>query len=218
MFERLSAEARQVLAAAQDDAVQFGSEEVGPQHLLLAVVEADAGIGRDALDGVVDVAALRKLVILGDRQQQAEASGALVIDVVPADVAVAAPAWAPAAKAALEGACRQSLQLRDPQVGSEHLLLALLDDASAVGLMAAAQEDLSVDVVLVARRRVIELREQAAERARWKVPEPPDRRWQYTRARAVDLDGAEVDEGFEPFAVSVDGAGSTWVHLRRPPG
>lgn len=117
MFERFTDYARRVVLASQDEARALGQDEVRPEHLLLALtVERDAAAAA-ALEshGAWHDALVEAVVAAGGR-----ASGPSSIpetDTVPFGRAV---------KRLLEVALRESLQLGQDHVGTEHVLLAVL--------------------------------------------------------------------------------------------
>ena len=118
MFERFTERARQTIALGQEEAQQFGSSHIGTEHLLLGLIgEAEGSAG------------------------EAFASLGVTLDAARAQVAAKAPAggespagqipFSPRAKATLDAAPRQARGLRDAEVGTEHILLALLIERDA---------------------------------------------------------------------------------------
>jgi Clp amino terminal domain, pathogenicity island component len=139
-FNRFTTRARNVVVVAHGLAQQAGAESMGPEYLTLGLVE-------DAT-----AAAVRVLAGQG-----------VAPDAVRAAVAPAAPAQPPAeppsvvpydaaGKKALELAYRESLRLGHPHVGTEHLLLGLLEQEngggplSGLGVTKARSEELIVAV------------------------------------------------------------------------
>ena len=182
MFERFTEAARRAVIDAQEHARALGAEEVGAEHLLLALAAGDgtvaaavlAGAGADAVtleqhlraQGGDDEEALRALGIdLGTVRRHAEAtfgSGAL-------DRPSPAPRgfldrllgsghvrFGAAAKEALENSLREAIALQHRQLGAEHVLLGLLtsDRAPAAHLLRrAGAEPAAVRTAVVDRLR-----------------------------------------------------------------
>ena len=118
MFERFTERARQTIVLSQEEARRLGSTHVGTEHLLLGLIgEAEGSAGR------------------------AFASLGVTLDAARAQVAATVPAgggspagqipFSPRAKATLDAAPRQARGLKDTEVGTEHLLLALLIERDA---------------------------------------------------------------------------------------
>lgn len=161
MFERFSESARQVVRAAGQSAQELGAEEVGTEYLLLALAADRTGPAGRALRGLgIDAAELHEELRRGPRgtEPDADALAVLGIDLDEVRRRVEAafgpgaldrgrPArhgrrgtalpFAPASKKSLELALRQALRLGDSYIGTQHVLLGLLqgDDPSAMALL-----------------------------------------------------------------------------------
>jgi ATP-dependent Clp protease ATP-binding subunit ClpA len=173
MFERFTSSARGAVIQARDEAVRACHERVGTEHLVIALADdtgiagevlRDAGVTANALrralaetsttpDVDLDADALRSLGIdLDDvRRSVEETFGVGALD-VPAG-AVGPPRgrqraghvpFSPDAKKTLERAVRQALTLGQNRLGSEHVLLGVLDVDDGLGarLLAALGVDL----------------------------------------------------------------------------
>ncbi|HEV7980779.1 Clp protease N-terminal domain-containing protein [Amycolatopsis sp.] len=149
MFERFTSDARVVVVEAQARAMESGSPEIDPLHLLSGLMRTQAGTARSLLDGFgvtpEDIAAELDRVRRrgGMSDLDAEALGEFGIDVeqiiarveqVHGEGALAGKPFlrkrghipfSREAKQALEGSLRQALDLGDKHIGEEHLLLAL---------------------------------------------------------------------------------------------
>ncbi len=113
-FSRFTVRARHAVAAAQEEARAAGNSEVGTGHLVLGLLREPEGLGAQALvaQGVaLDV--VRQAVITA-----LPPAGGNVPALVPFDFS---------AKKALELTFREALRLGHNYVGTEHLLLALLE-------------------------------------------------------------------------------------------
>jgi hypothetical protein len=118
-FSRFTSRARNVVAAAHDEARGAGNAEIGPEHLVLGLLAEPEALAAKAIvaQGVTlaDVrdAATAALPAAADRPP----------DLVPYDAS---------ARAVLKQAFREALRLGHNYVGTEHLLLALLADGDGV--------------------------------------------------------------------------------------
>jgi ATP-dependent Clp protease ATP-binding subunit ClpC len=112
MFERLTDDARKIVVQAQIDARALGHQTVGTEHILLALAEAQSCCTAQVLTDVgVSSEQVREQLILrlGVGEQ------------VRADSPVP---WTHPAKKLLELSLRQMLERDDPDIGTDHMLLA----------------------------------------------------------------------------------------------
>jgi ATP-dependent Clp protease ATP-binding subunit ClpA len=115
----LTPRARSVLVFAQEEAHALNHPYLGTEHLLLGIPREQDGLGAQALAHLgVTLAPVRAAVrrIVGQGSQGTE--GALC--------------FTPRSKRALERARQEAKRLRHPYVGSEHLLLGLLQDRAGI--------------------------------------------------------------------------------------
>jgi Clp amino terminal domain, pathogenicity island component len=111
-FGRFTPRARNVIVVAQNKAHEAGNDEITPDHLLLALFSDPDGLAAKLLAGQgVDGDAAAKAVTLPPKA-----------DGVPALIP-----FNGAAKKALELTFRQALRLGHNYIGTEHILLALLE-------------------------------------------------------------------------------------------
>jgi ATP-dependent Clp protease ATP-binding subunit ClpA len=132
MFDRLSDGARRVVAAAEEEARRFGHPHIGTEHLVLGLLIEGESPAAQALEAA-------GATLAGARDKVTEAVGQNRSD----DSGRELP-FTPRAKRALERASRFSLQRRDPHIGTEHVLLGVLDVEGRAGQVLRG---LSVDVV-----------------------------------------------------------------------
>nr|WP_009473027.1 Clp protease N-terminal domain-containing protein [Rhodococcus sp. JVH1]EJJ01627.1 clp amino terminal domain protein [Rhodococcus sp. JVH1] len=120
VFERFSDQARQVVVLAAGAARTHHQNSVGTEHLLVGIFDA-GGPGTAALTswGVTAPALESKL-------QGASAPAG------PAPAAGHIP-FTPKTKKVLEASLRQTALLGHEEIGTDHLLLALLDDPASTG-------------------------------------------------------------------------------------
>jgi hypothetical protein len=130
-FSRFTPRARNVVMSAQNEARAAGNAEIGPAHLILGLLSEPDGVAARAI----------------------HAQGVLP-DTIRRTVAAALPAAAgevPAlipfdgqAKKALELTFREALRLGHDYVGTEHILLALLELEDGSGLLTGLGLDKAV--------------------------------------------------------------------------
>ena len=131
MFERFTDRARRVVVEAQHEAKALGHTYIGTEHLLLGLIREGNGVGAKAL-GSLDVSAegLREAVVgivgIGRHSQSGH---------IP---------FTPRAKQVLRLALGEALRLGHNYVGTEHLLLGLIQERDGVAgqVLAAAGADL----------------------------------------------------------------------------
>ena len=111
-FARFTERARNVIVVAQNTAHNTGNAEIVPAHLVLALFADPSGLAAKLLaDQGIDAAAVANAVTLPAR-----------VDSVPALIPFSADA-----KKSLELTFRQALRLGHNFIGTEHILLALLE-------------------------------------------------------------------------------------------
>jgi hypothetical protein len=121
-FKRFTPRARSVVVASQEEARSARSPEITPGHLTLGLLSQPEGLGARAIaaQGVTPEALRRRIV--ATLPAPVEEPPALI----PFDAA---------AKKVLELTFRQALRLGHNYVGTEHLLLALLEDEDGSGVL-----------------------------------------------------------------------------------
>ena len=118
-YERFTDRARAVLAQSVEEAQGLGHGFVGTEHLLLALFEFPDGLAAQILAeaGITRTLVETEVLVQVNRGTQSK-EGKLP--------------FTPRAKAALQNAVGEALQLGHNYVGTEHLLLGLLSDGNAV--------------------------------------------------------------------------------------
>ncbi|GEE03519.1 hypothetical protein nbrc107696_39650 [Gordonia spumicola] len=127
-FAAFTERARNVLAAAHNDAASAGNPEVTAAHLAAALLDDETSLATLLLvrQGV-DAAQVRRAV----------AQASPVVDGEPLDLVP----YDSTARKALELTFRHALRLDHSYIGTEHILLALLDVENGDGPLAAAGVD-----------------------------------------------------------------------------
>src|SRR5262245_5711501 len=176
MFERFTADARDVVRLAQDEARGLLHDSIGTEHLLLALV------------GKPELPAAWVLAALGAHEPAVRAETERMFGRGTEQRLVGQIPFTPDAKKALELALREALSLGHNYIGSEHLLLGLLRihdggtailaalDVNTERLRAALLEQMPPRRDRPARRRP---RAWLGGRGLDWMPAPPEAGWEY---------------------------------------
>jgi hypothetical protein len=127
-FSRFTDRARQVIVTAQNVARAGKSATITPGHLVLGLLAVSEGLAAKAILG--QVASLDRVADLAKASLPGEAENPP--ELVPFDAA---------AKKALELTFREALRLGHNYIGTEHILLALLEQEDGAGVLARAGVD-----------------------------------------------------------------------------
>jgi len=122
-FGRFTARARNVVTAAQNEARTAQNDEIRPEHLVLGLISESDGLGALAI--------IAQGVTLDAVRQGAIASLPPAVEQVPPLIPFDARA-----KKAIELTFREALRMGHNYIGTEHLLLALLELEDGEGLLA----------------------------------------------------------------------------------
>ena len=127
-FTRFTPRARNAVVAAQNEARAAGNGEIGPEHLVLGLLAAPEGLAVLALANQgVTVDALRDAATAALRPASDDLPALIPFD--------------GRAKKALELTFREALRLGHDFVGTEHILLALLEVEGGTGLLSGLGVD-----------------------------------------------------------------------------
>lgn len=129
MFERFARESREAVVRAIDAARRLGADQVEPEHLLIALADghadpaaralAELGLDSHTIAGAIEEDLVAALDAVG--------VPASVVASTPVYPGSPKPGFSLAAKDALEAALRAAAGRGDRRIGTEHLLLGLLD-------------------------------------------------------------------------------------------
>ncbi len=122
MFEQFNEGARQALVLSRDEGRLLGHNHIGTEHILLGLLSEEEGIAAQSLNylGVgLEDARLRVRSLVAAPAEPAPAGGI---------------AFTRRAKAVLEAAMSERLEIGSPNIGTEHLLLGLIRVGLGVGL------------------------------------------------------------------------------------
>ena len=133
-FDRFTKQARQVLQVAQEEAIRLNHNYIGTEHLLLGLAKEEHGIAARVLREV----------------------GATPADVVRAVERMAPrnarppfgkPALTPRTKRVIELAIEEARQMGHPNIGTEHLLLGLVQETEGIAAEVLRSLGVSLDKV-----------------------------------------------------------------------
>ncbi|MCU1678557.1 MAG: hypothetical protein JWM93_3315, partial [Frankiales bacterium] len=124
-FGRFTARARNVVMAAQNEARAAGNPEIQPEHLVLGLLHETQSFAMLA----IETAGVR----LDDVRRLATAALPARVDDVPELIP-----YDGGARKVLELTFREALRLGHNYIGTEHILLALLEHEGATGVLAEA--------------------------------------------------------------------------------
>jgi len=122
-FSRFRDDARAVVVAAQERARDAANDTIGVSHLVLGLVAS------------AETAAARAIAAQGVSLAEVERTAVATLPAPAATIPALIP-FDPHAKAALEGAFAQAQQRGADSIGSEHLLLSVLEADAGTGVLA----------------------------------------------------------------------------------
>ena len=121
-FRRFTGRAERAVIAARQEAIKRRHNHVFPEHLVLGLLHEPEGL------------AAKAIVALGVSPETArEALGAALAPATADEPVSGHIPFVPRAKKVLELALREALTLGHNYIGTEHLLLGLLDDEESLG-------------------------------------------------------------------------------------
>ena len=120
MYERFTDRARKVMQLAQGEARRFNHEYIGTEHILLGLVKEGSGVAAHVLNNLdVD---LRKIRLEVEK----------IVQAGPDMITLGKLPQTPRARAVIERAVQAAVDLQHSYVGTEHLLLGLIQDGESV--------------------------------------------------------------------------------------
>src|SRR5690625_4212215 len=112
IFSRFTERAQKVLALAQEEAIRFGHNNIGTEHILLGLIRENEGIAAKALKELgLDAKNIQKEV------EKAIAFGQQTMKTIH---------YTPRAKKVIELSQDEARKLGHSYVGTEHILLGLI--------------------------------------------------------------------------------------------
>ncbi len=136
MFKGLTQRAQKVLTIlAQDEAKRFHSDQLLPEHIILALLKEGGGLGYKALEKVMIDPARMQLEI--ERLIPKKRGGFILGDVPPS----------PRGKKVLEDSAEEARSLGHEYIGTEHLLLACMRESSGETAKYLAKNSVSIEMM-----------------------------------------------------------------------
>jgi ClpA/ClpB-like protein len=119
MFEKFSERARRVMVLAQEEARGLDHDYIGTEHLLIAIIHEGDGVAAKVLAhlNISETAARATVLEIVGRGRRAPAGH------IP---------FTPRSKRVLEYSLREALQLGNNYIGTEHILLGIIQDGEGV--------------------------------------------------------------------------------------
>jgi Clp amino terminal domain, pathogenicity island component len=144
-FTRFTERARNVVMAAQNEARAAGNDEINPEHLVLGLLSEP------------DAIAARSIVAQGVPLETIRQTATATLPPPAGQVPELIP-YGPQARKALELTFREALRLGHNYVGTEHILLALLELEDGTGVLAGlgvdkAAAEAGITAALAGRKR-----------------------------------------------------------------
>lgn len=114
MFERFTDRARKTMALANQEAMRFNHEYIGPEHIVLGLIKEGTGVGA----GVLKNAGLNLRILRQEVEKRITAS--------PEMVSLGKLPQTPAAKRVIASAIEFAVEMRHNYVGTEHLMMGIM--------------------------------------------------------------------------------------------
>ena len=134
-WERFTQHAKHVIIAAREEAERLGSKYVCSEHILLGLCREPEGIVARALENLeIDIEAL-----VTEIAQQAQPGAAIVSE--------GNIAFTPRAMKVLEFARQEARSFKHNRIGTEHILLGLLQEGDGIGAKVFQEMKIDVDRV-----------------------------------------------------------------------
>ena len=127
MFERFTAYARRAVVMAQEEAREMNHNYIGTEHILLALLRRPDGLPNQADGGASGILGEFGMTLEGVRQEVLDKVGAGAGTKMTGHIP-----FTPRAKKVLELSLREALQLRNNYIGTEHILLGLIQENKGV--------------------------------------------------------------------------------------
>ena len=154
MFERFTDRARTVVVLAQEQARSLSHNYIGTEHLLLGLLAEGNGVAAKVLEGAgisLDAARADVIRIVGS----------------PADAPTGSIPFTPRAKTVLEASLRESLRFGHNYIGTEHILLGILDEGAGLASQILTSHGFAPELARRAVVREIGLPEHSLAVGNW---------------------------------------------------
>jgi hypothetical protein len=213
MYERFTDRSRKVMKLANEEAMRFGHEYIGTEHILLGLVKEGSGVAANVLRNLgIDLRKVRieveKLVHSG--------SDMVTMSKLP---------QTPRAKKVIEYSMEEARNLGHNYVGTEHILLGLLRDQEGVAATVLLNLGLHIEEIRREIENLLGKSQSPGESNAEKVDLPkvcpkcgqPVVRVIWHRVRLLEKDLEDVAAGRAILGSSVGTVGPEWACLQCAP-
>jgi len=136
MFEKFTERARRVMGFSRQEALRVGSEFIGTEHLLVALLMEGEGVAAKVLKNLqVDLKSTRQVI---EKLIPPSTSPTVTLGQLP---------FSPRVRRAIERAAAASSRRGLDVIDTEHLLLGLLEDDEAIAPLVLRNLGFKVDAV-----------------------------------------------------------------------
>jgi ATP-dependent Clp protease ATP-binding subunit ClpC len=159
-LDRFTKHARQVLQIAQEEATRLNHNYVGTEHLLLGLAKEESGLASRVLRelGTTSADVTRAVERMAPRNPRAPFSK---------------PTLTPRTKRVIEVAVEEARQMGHPYIGTEHLLLGLVQEEEGIGSEVLRGLGMSLDRIRTQVNRAIlesQVQEKSSRKRESKTP------------------------------------------------
>jgi len=209
MFGKFTERSRKVMSLARQEAQRFGDEFIGTDHILLGIILERGGVASKILQNLnVDPRRVRHEL-------------EKLVKPTTASVTLGLLPFSPRSKRVIELACEAAARLGHDVIGTEHLLIGLLEEGEGHGAQVLMSLGLRLDEV---RRMMLEFLGVDAAQVPSRVEEIPERdlakisrqdqyRHLVDRAAVMDTVAQQLLGGRSVALVGPEGVGKTSVAL-----
>jgi ATP-dependent Clp protease ATP-binding subunit ClpC len=141
VFERFTDHARKVMELAAQEAYRGSNKHIDTEHILMALIKEDSGVGVTVLKNLIDINDLRVKIEKPSAKEPVEVTN-LRMPVTPA------------VKEVLEYAISEMQMFNDSDMGTQHILLGLLRYPEGKAASALADYGLNYEKVLTEVRKI----------------------------------------------------------------
>jgi ATP-dependent Clp protease ATP-binding subunit ClpC len=179
-FDRFTKQARQVLQVAQEEAIRLNHNYIGTEHLLLGLAKEEHGIAARVLRevGATPADVVRAVERMAPRNPRAP---------------FGKPALTPRTKRVIELAVDEARQMGHPNIGTEHLLLGLVQETEGIAAEVLRSLGVNLDKVRQQTNKAIlesQVQEKTSKKRESKTP--------LTDQLGLDLTGRAEEGKLDP--------------------
>lgn len=179
MFNKFTERARNVMQLARQESLDFKHDCIGTEHILIGLIQEDSGLA---------AAVLRQLGITADairskiENMSAISEKAIVAGKIP---------FTPMTKKALESAVIKASDLGHNYIGTEHLLLGIIEDEATVASQILINLGLELEII---RIEIFEMMGAEKPKPRVEEEEEEPKKTKKTKSPALDQFGRDLTQ------------------------